>query len=126
MTGKHSREKGKRGEREAARALTEVLGLPARRGQQYDGTEGKDVVTVPGLHVEVKRVESLRLYPAIEQAKRDAADGEVPIVLHRKNGREWLLIVPLASVPPLIERVSNGATLLPDASDPGGVSASVQ
>jgi len=116
LTGKHSREKGKRGEREAARALTEVLGLPARRGQQYDGTEGKDVVTVPGLHVEVKRVESLRLYPAVEQAKRDAADGEVPIVLHRKNEREWLLIVPLASVPPLIERVSNGATLLPDGS----------
>ena len=126
MTGKHSRNKGKRGEREAARALTEVLGLPARRGQQYDGTEGKDVVTVPGLHVEVKRVESLRLYPAVEQAKRDAADGEVPIVLHRKNNHEWLLIVPLASVPPLIERVSNGATLLPDGSDPGGVSASVQ
>lgn len=114
---KFSRNKGKRGEREAARALTEVLGLPARRGQQYDGTEGKDVVTVPGLHVEVKRVESLRLYPSVEQAKRDAADGEVPLVMHRKNHHEWLVIVPLEFVPPLIELLKHESSILPEGSD---------
>ena len=38
MSGRMSREKGKRGERELANAL-KTLGHDARRGQQYSGTE---------------------------------------------------------------------------------------
>ena len=54
----NSRQKGKRGEREAAAYLRELGFEDARRTQQYCGTEGNsDVVcpdSLPGLHIEVK------------------------------------------------------------------------
>ena len=89
----NSRSKGKRGELEAAREI-ERIGLgAARRGQQFSGVEGKDVVhSIPGVHIEVKRVESLSLYPAVEQAIRDAG-GDLPVVLHRRNRKPWLFVV---------------------------------
>lgn len=87
--GRMSREKGKRGEREFAK-LCRAHGFEgARRGQQFSGVEGKDVVGLPGFHIEVKRVERLNLGAAMDQAQEDAAEGEVPIVAHRKNGESW-------------------------------------
>lgn len=91
----NSREKGKRGEREIA-SILKSYGYDCRRGQQYCGANGDaDVVGLPGVHIEVKRTEKLNLYAAIEQAKRDARDGEVPVVFHRKNGCEWIACVPI-------------------------------
>lgn len=95
--GKHQRRKGKVGEREAAKALSEATGHECRRGQQYNGLEGQDVVGIPGVHIECKRTEKLSLYPAMQQARRDA-DGKVPVVVHRKNKEEWVLIVPVSEV----------------------------
>jgi hypothetical protein len=65
-----------------------------RRSQQYAGTNcDADIVGVPGLHVEVKRQEKMSLYDAVEQSVRDAAEGNVPIVMHRKNHKPWVIIV---------------------------------
>ena len=86
----NSREKGKKGEREFA-ALCREQGYDCRRGQQYSGIEGRDVVGLPYIHVEVKRVERLNIEEAMAQSKRDAKDGELPIVAHRKNHCEWLV-----------------------------------
>lgn len=85
----NSREKGKRGELEAAHLLKKC-GYDARRGQQYAGSNGDpDVVGLPGIHIEVKRVEKLNIDEALEQSIRDAKDEEVPVVMHRKNRTEW-------------------------------------
>jgi Holliday junction resolvase len=87
----NSRQKGKRGELEVARILRK-FGYDARRSQQYAGINSDaDVVGLPGVHLEVKRVETLNISKAMEQSKRDAADGEIPTVVHRKNGEEWLI-----------------------------------
>lgn len=96
MSGRMSREKGKRGERELANAL-KTLGHDTRRGQQYSGTEtSADVVGLPGIHIECKRAETLRLYEALEQAERDAgSSGDLPAVFHRKNGKPWVVIMAL-------------------------------
>jgi len=85
----NSKRKGKRGELEFARFCREQ-GYNVRRGQQYNGLEGEDVVGLPGIHVEVKRVERLNIYDAIAQSKRDAR-GKIPIVAHRRNNCEWLI-----------------------------------
>lgn len=91
---KNSREKGKRGERELASHLR-AHGYDCRRGQQYCGANGDaDVVGLPGIHIECKRVERLDLYGAVEQAYRDA-NGEVPAVMHRKNNSPWLVTMTL-------------------------------
>jgi len=96
--GKSQREKGKRGEREAARELTRLLGVPVTRSQQYKGGQhSADLVGAAGLHVEVKRTERLRLYEAMEQAAEDAGEN-APIVLHRRNGKRWLAILYLDDI----------------------------
>lgn len=85
----NSRTKGKRGELEAAHLLKEY-GYDARRGQQFSGINGDaDVVGLPGIHLEVKRVEKLNIDDALSQSIRDARKNEIPIVMHRKNYAEW-------------------------------------
>lgn len=85
----NSREKGKTGEREFAALCREHGFENARRGQQYSGLEGKDVVGLEGIHIEVKRVERLNIDKAMKQSIEDSKDGEIPIVAHRKNREEW-------------------------------------
>ena len=93
--GKMSREKGKVGEREVAGILRDY-GYDGRRGQQFCGANGDaDVIGLPGIHIEVKRVEKLNLYDAVDQSKRDKKDDELPAVFHRKNRCEWLVTMPL-------------------------------
>lgn len=87
---KNSRRKGAAGERELANKLKDY-GYKSRRGQQYCGANGDaDVVGLPGIHIECKRVEKLNLYDAMAQSVRDAREGEIPAVFHRKNNCEWL------------------------------------
>lgn len=91
----NSREKGARGERELARKLTEY-GFPCRRGQQFSGANGDaDVVGIDGLHIECKRVQKLNLTDALMQSIRDARDGEMPVVMHRRDHEEWKVTLRL-------------------------------
>lgn len=79
------REKGKRYERHVA-SLFRAEGYDARRGQQFSGANGDaDVIGVRGIHIEAKHQETMRLYDWMAQAKADARDGELPVVIHRKN-----------------------------------------
>lgn len=91
----NSRNKGAAGERELAAKLREY-GYNCRRGQQYSGANGDaDVVGLPGVHIECKRVEKLNLYDAMAQAVRDANYSETPAVFHRKNNKDWLVTLRL-------------------------------
>ena len=104
--GRMSRQKGKRGEREAAAELAVVFGCEARRGVQYQGGPDSPDVVLEGVavHVEVKRTETLSLYTATDQARHDAG-GKVPLVLHRRNGKAWVAIVELEHLPALAAEV---------------------
>ena len=91
----NSRQKGARGERELAKVLRQY-GYNSRRGQQYSGASGDaDVVGLPGIHIECKRVERLNIHNAMDQAKRDRRENEIPAVFHRKNSCEWLVTLTL-------------------------------
>lgn len=95
MSGKASRDKGKRGERELAKTLRSY-GFDTKRGQQYCGANGDaDVVGLPGVHIECKRVERLNLYDAMAQSMSDARKNEIPVVMHRKNNCEWLVTLEI-------------------------------
>lgn len=91
----NSRAKGAKGERELAKKLREY-GYEARRGQQYAGINGDaDVVGLEGVHIECKRVERLNIDDSLSQSIRDAKDGEMPIVVHRKNHCDWKVTMRL-------------------------------
>ena len=95
---KNSRAKGAVGERELAGEFNRLFGTAARRGQQYSGIEGEDVVGLDGIHVESKRVENLNVNKAMEQAIRDANGQKVPAVFHRRNRKPWLVTLRLDDV----------------------------
>lgn len=104
----NSRQKGARGERCAAAAWSEVMGGAARRGQQFaGGTESPDIVTdFPGIHIEVKRTERGNPYSWLNQAIADAGPDKCPLVLHRRNNQEWIVIARLTDVPRLAAEVA--------------------
>lgn len=100
--GAKSRRKGANGELELARELSRVLGIGARRGRQFAGSpDSPDVVAdLPGVHFECKRVEAFNAYKALDQATRDAGT-KLPLVAHRKNRREWIVVCRLDDLPRL-------------------------
>jgi Holliday junction resolvase len=90
----NSIQKGKAGERELANLLKEK-GYETRRGQQFAGNNGDaDVVGLPHIHIECKRVENLNVYKAHAQATADSKGG-TPTVFHRKNSMPWLVTMSL-------------------------------
>lgn len=92
----NSRRKGADGELELKNKLIE-LGFPGcRRGQQYCGANGDaDVVGIPGLHIECKRVQALNINAAMSQSMSDASDSEMPVVMHRKDRDYWKVTMRL-------------------------------
>lgn len=114
--GAKSRRKGCRGELEAAAELRRLFHVEARRGRQFQGgDQSPDVqAAIPGVHFEVKRVEALRLYPAIEQAVKDSG-AAIPVVLHRSNQHEWVVVARLCDLPHLAVQL-----YLTLAQNPGG------
>ena len=95
MPSINSRQKGKRGEVELAHLLSEY-GFRCRRGQQYSGANGDaDVVGIPGVHIECKRTNRLKPYDFLAQARRDARDGEMPVVMMRSDRQDWLALMSL-------------------------------
>lgn len=92
----NSKQKGNTGELELSHKLQEY-GFETRRGQQFCGSNGDaDVVGLPGIHIECKRVEALNLDKAMEQAINDSKDGEIPTVMHRKNRKQWKVTLLLS------------------------------
>ena len=90
IMGKAQRDKGKRGELEASKKLSKMLGVHVWRSQQYHGVTGSaDLAGVDGLHFEVKRTERLSLYAALEQAAGDCGD-DIPVKFHRRNNKKWV------------------------------------
>ena len=92
--GKSARNKGKVGEREVVKILKEHGIKNARRTQQFSGKEGTaDVEGLDGFHIEVKRQEKLAIEKWHQQACEDARDEETPIVVFRKSGQPWRIVM---------------------------------
>jgi hypothetical protein len=94
----NSKAKGARFERTLASKFREYGYADARRTAQYCGNTGdaSDVVGLPGLHIEAKHQEQMRLYEWMSQAKRDSTGtGRLPAVFHKKNNAPILVTMEL-------------------------------
>ena len=91
-----NRKAAERGERELANKLKEY-GFACRRGQQFSGASGDaDVIGLDKIHIECKRAERLNLSKAMSQSIRDCNNGNIPVVMHRKNREDWLVTMQLS------------------------------
>ena len=94
--GKSQQRKGADGERELVNVLNDYGYQTARGGSETFGTI-PDVIGLPGIHIEVKRVERLNVPEAMQQAIRDSIkfnDGK-PALFHRRNRQPWLVTMKL-------------------------------
>lgn len=96
-SGKASQRKGADGERELA-AIFREYGYEIKRGGSMSFGEVPDLVGLPGVHIEVKRCEQVRLSEWMQQAERDSQhfkDG-LPAVFHRRSREGWRVTMNLA------------------------------
>jgi hypothetical protein len=89
------RRKGQAGEREAAALLTDEFGFLCRRTLDQPREGGSDV-PCGRFKVEVKRRKKLGMHAWVKQAQRACGPDDVPIVLARGDGEDWLVVVPFA------------------------------
>ena len=94
--GAKSQRKGRAAELELSRIL-QGHGYDVEPGRALSYGEVPDLSGLPGIHVECKRAETLRLSEWMAQAERDAerfGDG-LPAVFHRRNRAPWLVTMEL-------------------------------
>jgi hypothetical protein len=84
-----SRAKGARGEREFIQRHLLPRWPEARRNLDQFLDDKRDCVRVAGVHWQIKRVERLNVWAALEQAEREAIGADVPIVAFRRNRSGW-------------------------------------
>lgn len=100
---KASRTKGSAGEREVVNIL-KSRGYDAKRSFFQVGGDREDVTGIPGYAIEVKRVERLAIWPALEQAANAAKSvGAKPLLAFRRNRSEWHVALPLTDLLDILE-----------------------
>lgn len=99
--GASQRRKGAAGERELAQILSEQLGWVVKRniGQARDGG---DDITVGKFRFEAKRRKGIAVHEWVDQVVRASGPKDVPVVVCRGDGKEWLVVMRLTDAIPLI------------------------
>lgn len=96
MSGRKSQRKGRCAELELARIFRDH-GYPVKAGRAQSYGEDPDLYGLPGVHIECKRTETLRLSEWLEQSERDAerfGDG-MPAVFFRRSRSPWFVTMKL-------------------------------
>lgn len=91
----NSKQKGKRGELAWKNFLWAEGFTSSYRSQQFCGSENSaDVICpqLPTIHQEVKFTQQFNAYAAMQQAANDCGTN-TPIVAHKKNNCEWLVVM---------------------------------
>lgn len=92
-----SQRKGRSGELELVKVLHGYGFESVQAGEPVSYGSTPDLVGLPGVHIECKRAEQLRLSEWMKQAQRDSErfqDG-VPVIFHRRNREPWLVTMNL-------------------------------
>ena len=95
--GNMAKQKGKRGEREAADLLGSILGKSNTGADRIFGdvqAQGGDIQAIEGLSIEVKRHETLAINTWWKQAVRQASDTDIPVLMYRQNRKPWRFCIP--------------------------------
>lgn len=94
--GAKSQRKGRGGELELSRIL-QGHGYDVEPGRALSYGEVPDLSGLPGVHIECKRAEALRLSEWLTQAEQDArrfGDG-LPAVFFRRSRSPWCVVMKL-------------------------------
>mgnify|MGYP006978871630 CR=1 FL=1 len=91
----HHKEKVRMGSESLPRFFQNVDTVSNGGGSLSYG-EIPDLTGLPGIHIEVKRVERLNVSEAMKQAVRDSTRfGGIPTLFHRRNYEPWFVTMRL-------------------------------
>jgi Holliday junction resolvase len=100
--GREARRKGADAEREVAN-IFRAAGFDVDRVPNSGGLKIKgDLTGLAGMHCEVKRQETLKLPAWLEQAREEAPEGAVPLVIFRRSREDWHAVIPLDALVELL------------------------
>lgn len=98
------RSKGNRAELALREVLRDAGYTTARRNFQSGGQGGGDLIdAIPGVHVECKHQETLRLWQWIAQAENEARPTDIPAVIFKRNRSQFYACIPLTDFLGLLE-----------------------
>ena len=110
-TARKSQRKGRGGELELAQVL-QGYGYDVKPGRSQSYGAEPDLNGLPGVHIECKRCEQVRLSEWMAQAERDSErfhDG-LPAVFHRRNRQGWLVTMRLLDWLEMYQKVEKSRT----------------
>ena len=91
----NGRNKGQRGEREAAALLGSWVNIDMSRNLAQTREGGADLLEIDGLAIEVKRCETVTLPMWWRQVCRAADNrGDIPVLMWRQNNKRWQFGLP--------------------------------
>lgn len=94
MSGGFSRDKGKRGEREVAAMISDLLGMEVkRRVRQHEGDS--DLMGIPDWSIEVKNCATLSL-PAWWRQTVEQAGDMMPVLFYKIPRKGWRCMWPIS------------------------------
>lgn len=102
MSPINSRRKGKRGELDFIQTHLLAHWPEAKRNLDQQGDDKRDCVEVAGIHFQIKRVEKLNIWAALEQAITEAKPHDVPVVAFRRNRSPWFGALEMDELIPLL------------------------
>lgn len=102
MSPLNSRAKGKKGELEFLAKHVTPWWPEARRNLEQHTGDKRDCLAVAGIHFQIKRVESLNIWAALDQAITEADPLDVPIVAFRRNRSPWYGALEMDELIPLL------------------------
>lgn len=102
--GRHARNKGASGERELADILSAALGVKVKR-KLGQAREGGDDMQVEHFRIEAKRREAINIHAWCQQVEAVAKQGEVPVVMFRRNRDAWRVCLLLDDFIPMMKGV---------------------
>jgi hypothetical protein len=101
--GRASKNKGNRAELEVQK-IAQAHGFDGCRRNFGSGSRGGgDLIGIPGVSIECKRVEKLNVHAAFEQASRAAQPTETPVVAFRRSHGPWLAVLELSELMALLK-----------------------
>lgn len=94
MSPVNGRRKGKTGELEVMAILREHW-PEARRNLEQHTDDKRDALGVNGVHFQIRRKESLRLWEALRDTAEEAAEHDLPVLVFRRNRSKWYAALEL-------------------------------
>lgn len=108
MSPINSREKGRRGELEFINDHLRRYWPEATRNLDQFGADKRDCLNVAGVHWQIKRTESLKIWAALNQAETEAASIDIPVVAFRRNRSRWYVALDAAEFVALLRLKEQG------------------